>query len=597
MNSDKYRSEVAAAIAKAVKRIYPDVVDIEHDLRESSIRNSFEKPKDPTMGRFALPMFKYTRLLKDKPQEIAAKVSEEVNRILGTSAVCSTVNISGFVNVRVEFNSLATETIRQILTLESRYGDSDIGQNRKYLVEYSSANIAKPFGIGHLRSTVIGNSLRRINRKLGYDVMGINFLGDWGTQFGKMIIAYRKWGGDVNLEDNAVSELLDLYVRFHREAEKDDSLNEEARLAFKMLEDNNPEARKLWDKFKAISMAEFDRIYRILGVEFDWVTGEAFLNDKMNAVIERLQKSGLTKLSDGALIVDLDDPQLPPCLLRKGDGATLYATRDLAGLIYRWDSYRFAESLYVVGSEQADHFKQAFKVIAMLEDAENLSEDDRMTGRVKHIGFGWVRFGAQKLSTREGRIIFLEDVIDKAVALAKEKIREKNPDLRKIDETALMIGVGAVIFAQLSVRRLKDVNFIWEEVLNFEGETGPYLQYTHARLCSLMRNYIGEIDYKFNTTLLDKDEECRVIELLADYPSAIEDAASAYDPHIIAVYLLKLSGAFNKVYQRKNDRGRIDKIISEDNNLSRARMALVKSVQIVIRDGLWLLGLQAPEEM
>jgi arginyl-tRNA synthetase len=451
--------------------------------------------------------------------------------------------------------------------------------------------------VGHLRSTIIGNSLRHVYKKLGFDVVGINYLGDWGTQFGKMIVAYRIWGEEVELETDAVKQLLELYVRFHDEAKKDPGLDDEARQAFKLLEDGDPEATQLWERFKAISLAEFDRIHDILGVEFDIITGEAFLNDKMEPVIERLQNAGLTEVSKGALIVPLDDPNLPPCLLKKGDGATLYATRDLAGLVYRWETYHFHESLYVVATSQADHFKQAFKVVAMLEKAEGTSEAGRMTGRVKHIDFGWVRFAGEAMSTRRGNIIFLEDVIDRAVDLAREKILQKNPALGEIDATAHKIGVGAVIFSQFSVRRLKDVNFDWEEVLSFEGETGPYLQYTHARLCSLLRNYVTEVSGEIDVALLDNAEERRVIELLADFPETVEDAARTYDPHLIAAYLLRLAAAFNKLYQRKDDSGRIDKIISDDAPLSAARMAVVKSVQTVLGEGLRLLGIQAPEEM
>jgi arginyl-tRNA synthetase len=486
--------------------------------------------------------------------------------------------------------------VREVLDKGDRFGESDLGSGKTVLVEYSSPNIAKPFGVGHLRSTVIGNSLRRIFKKLGYHTVGMNFLGDWGTQFGKMIVAYRKWGTEAT-DKSQVSDLLELYVRFHDVAERDESLNEQAREAFKKLEEGDPEMTRLWQEFKTVSMAEFERIYDILGVQYDEVTSEAFLNDKMEAVLERLKKDGLTEISQGALVIDLKDPQLPPCLLRKADGATLYATRDITGLIYRWNKYRFVESLYVVGSSQADHFKQAFKAIEMMEEAESLPPEDRMTGKVKHIPFGWVKFGEQTMSTRRGNIILLEEVIDRAVALARDKIEEKNPDLKKIEETASMIGVGAVIFSQLSVRRVKDVNFIWEEVLSFEGETGPYLQYTHARLSSLLRNFTGQVTADIDIALLNQEEELRVIEILADYSAVIVDSATNYEPNFIATYLLKLSGAFNKFYQRKDQDGRIDKIISDNADLTAARIALVKAVQIVIKDGLNLLGLKAPEEM
>ena len=603
MSKDKFKQQFAASTAEAFKRVYPEVYKATGDEQvfdPDFVYDNLETPKDPKLGWFSLPVFRFVRLLKGKPPEIAAKVAAETNALTEAAAgptLTRSSAVAGFLNAQANHSVLTLEILREVLTHGPRYGDSDEGQSRNFLVEYCSANIAKPMGIGHLRSTVIGNSLRRIYRKLGYSVVGINYLGDWGTQFGKMIVAYRRWGEGTPLDGNAVKPLLDLYVRFHDAVGEDDSLNEEARLAFRKLEEGDPEITELWEKFKAVSMAEFERIHKMLGVEFDWVTGEAFLNDKMEPVIKRLQKDDLTRISDGALVVDLHDSRLPPCLLKKADGGTLYATRELASLIYRWDKYRFHESLYVVGSAQADHFKQVQRVVAMMEEAEKLPDADRMTGRVKHVEFGWVKFGDKTMSTRRGNIIFLEDVIERAVTLAREKIIEKNPELKAIDKTARMIGVGAVIFGQLSVKRHKDVNFIWEDVLNFEGETGPYLQYTHARLCSLERNYGGSISPEIDPALLDHAEERRVVELLADFPDAVADAARAYDPHAVAVYLLRLAGAFNKVYQRKDDKGRIDRIISDDTERSAARMALVKAVRTVIKEGLLLLGLEAPEEM
>jgi arginyl-tRNA synthetase len=599
VNKDKFKIQFAEAAEAAFREIYGAAGD-NVIFKKDVIYEGLETPKDPKMGRFAFPVFKYAKELKTKPQEIASKISEAINAYLDKQkqpALLRCEAVGGFLNARTDFSTLAGETLGAILKQGQRYGDTNTGQNRKLLVEYSSPNIAKPFGIGHLRSTVIGNSLRRIFKKLGYDVVGINYPGDWGTQFGKMIVAYRKWGNKDTLENEPVKKLLDLYVRFHNEADKDESLNEEARGAFRKLEENDPETVALWEKFKTISNEEFNLVYGTLGVEFDEVVGESFYNDKMEAVVTRLERAGLTKISQGALVVELDDPNLPPCLLKKSDGATLYVTRDLAGLIYRWEKYHFEESLYVVGTAQSDYFKQALMVIDKLETAENLPPEKRMTGRVKHIEFGWVKFEGASMSTRRGKLVFLKDVIDQAMALAREKIREKNPDLKAFEETARMIGVGAVMFSQLSVRRQKDINFIWNEVLNFEGETGPYLQYTHARLCSLLRNYEGDIGGTVDYTLLDREEEQRVVELLADFPETVAAAARVYDPYMVTGYLLKLAAAFNKVYQRKDDNGRIDKIISDDRRLSKARITLVKVVQTVVKEGLYLLGLEAPEEM
>ena len=602
-STDALKEQFAESTAEAFKHVFPELhksIGEEGPFSSAELLGMIEKPRDTKMGRFALPIFRYLPQLKSNPGDITARVAAATNKIIASRYQLSPLRSQGvgpYLNASVDPTVLAQSTLSQVLALKNSYADSTEGSGKTILVEYSSPNIAKPFGVGHLRSTVIGSSLRNIFRKLGYTVVGINFPGDWGTQFGKMIVAYKKWGDAETLKNDPVKNLLDLYVRFHDEAEKDDALNQEARDAFKQLEDGEPSAVALWEQFKKFSFEEFDRIYGILGVGFDLVYGESFLNDKMEGVVERLAKDGLTSISKGALVVDLKDPLLPPALLKKADGATLYITRDIAGLIYRWGRYHFSECLYVVGSSQADHFKQVFKVLAMMEEAEQVPSDQRMSNRARHVDFGWIKFGDKTMSTRRGNIIFLEEVIDQAVALVKEKIRDKNPDLKTIDETAQMIGVGAVIFSQLSIRRQKDVNFVWEEVLNFEGETGPYLQYTHARLASLERHFGQPIGPDVDFSLLTQDEEQRVIELLADFSENIQDAARNYDPVHISSYLLRLAGAFNKVYQRKDAAGRIDKIISENTRLSAARMALVHAVRIVINEGLGLLGLRAPEEM
>ena len=604
MVKDKFKISFSEATAAAFKSLYADKyenVGNEQVFSSDFIYDSLEKPKDPEMGRFALPVFRFGKLLEDKPPSIAAKVAPESNKFLSSStngpAIVRIEAAGGFLNAKPNAVLAASSTIEAVLTAGRNYGNSSVGQQRKILIEYSSPNIAKPFGVGHLRSTMIGNSLRKIFKALDYDAIGINFLGDWGTQFGKMIVAYRKWGSEDTLKGNSAKNLLELYVKFHETAKEDSSLDDDAREAFKKLEQGEKSELELWEKFKSISLTEFDRIYKILGVEFDWLTSESFLNDKMESAIERLKKAGLTSISEGALIVDIDDPPLPPVLLRKADGATLYATRDIAGLFYRWQEYKFYQSLYIVGSAQSDYFKQLFKLIELKEKAESLSDEDSMSGKVRHIEFGWVKFGDKAMSTREGNIVILEDVIDKAAELAKMRIKEKNPDLKNIEETSRIIGTGAVIFSQLSVRRQKDVRFDWDQVLNFEGETGPYLQYTHARLCSLLRNYDGKVSSDIDFALLAGNEESRVIDLLADFPETVEDAARDYDPFYIAAMLLKLAGAFNKFYQRKNPQGKIDRIISDNQELSAARISLVKSVQLVINKGLYLLGLEAPQEM
>ncbi|MCP4684338.1 MAG: arginine--tRNA ligase [bacterium] len=596
MTKDKYKNEFATATAQAFREAYPDIfaeVGEAEVFAGDVIYEGLAKPKDPSMGRFAFPVFRYVRLLKEKPPEIAAKVAAATAWANGTSEA-----VAGFLNARIDPVKQSEGVVSEVLTKGSHYGDSDEGRGLTNLVEYSSPNIAKPFGMGHLRSTIIGNSLRKIYRKLGYDAVGINYPGDWGTQFGKMIVAYRKWGDNTTLTGNAVKNLLTLYVRYHVEAEKDTTLDDQSREAFQQLEAGEAEAVKLWEAFKDISNAEMQRVYDLLGVKFDWVCSESDLNDKMEPAIERMKRAGLTSISQGALVVHLEDEQLPPVLLKKGDGATLYATRDLAGLIYRWGKYpEFNKSLYVVNTAQSDHFKQCLEVIAMLEEAERIPADKRMTSRVKHVDFGWVRFAGKTMSTRGGNTVLLEDVISEATDLARTKIAEKNPDLADAEATSHMIGIGAVIFSQLSVRRTRDVDFRWEEILTFEGETGPYLQYTHARLCSLQRRYGQDVSPDVDFKLLSGDEEQRVIELLADFPRVIADSGEQYEPYFITAHLLRLAGAFNKVYQRKDADGNIDKIISDNAPLTAARMALVKSVQMIINEGLHLLGLKAPKEM
>ena len=601
--TDTYKAQFAESTAAAFRALYPDVFSASGEreiFNADFVRQALETPKDPTKGRFALPVFKYAKLLGDPPPVIVTKVSAEINRQLTFRKPASPVRCTGvgaFLNATIEGTSLIRDVLVPVLEKGTEYGTSSLGNGQVVLIEYSSPNIAKPFGVGHLRSTVIGNSLRRIFRKLGYDVTGINYPGDWGTQFGKMIVAYRKWGTPETMTGNVVGNLVELYVRFHTEVETDPSLDEDARAAFKALETGEPEAVKLWEQFKKVSHEEFDRIYAILGVEFDLVYGESFLNDKMDAVIARLEKDGLTSVSRGALIVELNEPNLPPALLKKQDGATLYLTRDLTGAYYRWERYKYNRSLYVVGSGQADHFRQMIKVMALIEEKEGIAETDRISSRITHVEFGWVKFGEKTMSTRRGNIVLLEEVLDQAIAIAGDKIREKNPDLNNLESTARQIGVGAVIFSQLAARRQRDINFVWEEVLNFDGETGPYLQYTNARLSSLIRNYGKPISSEFDPSLIDREEELRVVELLADFPKIIEDAAAQCEPYYLTSYLLGLSAAFNKVYQRKDADGRSDKIISDDAALSAARMALVSGVRTVIAEGLRLLGLSAPEEM
>lgn len=584
-----FEAEIAGQIGAAVRAEYPDRLPalcdglgVSDDELDDFIRSRLEIPKDQALGDFAFPTFLLAGILKEKPSRIAERLTGSLDA--GRFKV-----VGPYINALIPPSDAARAVLPRIHREKAGYGSQTIGEGKKIVIDFSSPNIAKPFGVGHLRSTVIGNSLYRVYEKLGYTCIGINHLGDWGTQFGKMILAFQKWGEKGELEGDPIRYLYDLYVKFHDEEKRDPALEEEARAWFKRLEDGDEDATALWALFKEYSLKEFRRIYDILGVRFDYYTGESFYNDKMDAVLDRLSEAGLAVESQGALIVDLEKYGLAPCLLRKADGATLYATRDLAGIFYRHKEYDFHRALYVVGAAQQEHFKQVFKVIELLGEA--------YADRLVHVEFGWIKLDDKAMSTRRGTIIFLEDVITTAGEKAREIIREKNPGLKNLEETAQMIGLGAIIFADLGVKKHKDVNFVWEDVLNFEGETGPYLQYTHARLCALLRKYGQAVRPGVDFDLFTAAEEKELLMHLYRFGTVVELAADKYEPNFIAAYLLELAGVFNRFYQRKDANGRLIRIISDNREETAARMLLVDAVRTVLNEGLRLLGIQAPEEM
>jgi len=459
-------------------------------------------------------------------------------------------------------------------------------------VDFSSPNIAKPFHIGHIRSTVIGNSICKLYRALGYNVIGVNHLGDYGTQFGKMIVAYRKWGNEEELQADPIKTLLGYYTKFHEEDQKDPSLDDEARETFARLEAGEPEEVELWKKFREYSLAEFNRVYDMLGIAFDSYAGESFYSDKMPAVIEELKEKGLLKESQGAQVVDLEEYGLGACLIQKSDGSSLYATRDIATAIYRKKTYDFAKNLYVVASQQNLHFKQ-WKMVLKLMGYD--WEKDCI-----HIPFGLVSYKTESgeaavLSTRKGNVVFLEDVLKNAVEKTREIMKEKNPDMPDLDEIAKTVGIGAVIFQELSNNRIKDYEFDWERVLNFDGETGPYVQYTHARACSVLRNAdesdlaaikAGELDY----TYLESDSAYALIKFLYRVPEVVKDAADRYEPSILTRHLIDTAQAFNKFYHDEH-------ILTDNKDERTARLALVAVSKTVIANCLALLGINAPERM
>jgi arginyl-tRNA synthetase len=548
-------------------------------LDEAGLQRAIEVPPSVELGDYAFPCFPLAKTLRKAPQVIATEVASAFH----STALIKEARAAGpYVNFFVDRLAYSRTGLGAILEQGSGYGKSTEGVGKTVVVDYSSPNIAKPFGVGHLRSTVIGNALYRIYAHLGYRVVRINHLGDWGTQFGKLIVAFKCWGNETDLMTHAIETLYNLYVRFHSEVESHPELDDEARSWFKRLEDSDPEARAIWQRFRDLSLQEFSRIYERLGITFDSQAGESFYEPYLDPTIERIRQVGLVSVSDEALIVDLRPYNMPPCLLRKKDEATLYATRDLAAAMYRHETYGFWKMLYVVGADQRLHFQQVFKVLELMGFP--------WAGDCVHVDFGLIRFHDEKMGTRRGNIIFLEDVLDRAVELAEQIVHEKNPELPDKRQVAEAVGIGAVIFTDLSTRRVKDVNFEWEKVLTFEGETGPYVQYTHARACSVLRKADQPLRSEVDCSPLTHDEAFDLVRLLADYPAVLRRAAENYEPFFVTEYLLTLSERFNKYYHNY-------RILTDDDAVREARLWLVKAVQTVIESGLTMLGIKAPEEM
>ncbi len=526
-------------------------------------------------GDFALPCFKYARELRKSPQAIA---QDFASRLPECGFIERTEVAGGYLNFYLD----RAGRVRDVLT--EREGKAELAALREsnagktVCIDYSSINIAKPFHIGHLMSTAIGGSLYRIYKYLGWKPVGINHLGDWGTQFGKLLAAYEKWGD--KSRPLTLNDMLSLYVRFTEESEKDPELAERGRTEFLRIERGEPDAVRTYELFKSTTLAEVNKVYDRLGIVFDSYNGEAFYNDKMQPIIDELDAKGLTEISDGAKIVRLDDYGMPPCLITRSDGATLYATRDLAAAEYRAKTYRFAKSLYVVATQQNLHFRQLFKVLELMgrEWAKNLV----------HVQFGMVSYEGQPLSTRHGHVVFLADVIENTVSAARRIIEEKNPALENKEETAESVGVGAVMFFALGTQRIKDVDFNYDKVLSFEGETAPYLQYTHARCRSVLAKADKPADY--DPALLTDDDSYAVIKLLADWNDTVREAAEKYEPSIVARRLIDIAQAYNRFYIS-------GRIITDDAPLTAARLKLTETVADTLREGLDLLLIKAPDRM
>ena len=558
------------------ERIASELAKVIDSLDQDAILNLLEQPKSSDLGDIAFPAFSLAKVERKAPQAIAADIAEKIDQ----SAFEKVVATGPYVNFFLDKSKISDQVIKSVIEAGADYGQQDEGHGQNITIDLSSPNIAKPFSVGHLRSTVIGDALSNIFRKMGYNTIKINHLGDWGKQFGLLMVAYKKWGSKEAVEANPIDELLKLYVRINAEIENDPELDEEGRKWFKKLEDGDPEATELWQWFRDESLVEFNRIYKLLGVEFDSLNGEAFYNDKMDEAVQILEDKGLLKESKGASIVELDDVNLPPAMIKKSDGATLYITRDIATAIYRARTYNFVKNIYAVGQEQSNHFRQLKAVLKKM--GFDWSDD------MVHVDFGLVTKNRQKLSTRKGNIILLEPTLQEAISRAKAQIEEKNPELENKEEVAHAVGVGAVKFYDLKTDRRNGYDFDLEAMVSFEGETGPYVQYAYARIQSILRkaNFTPSTDATYS---LSDPESWEIIKLLQDFSRVVKRAAENYDPSLIAKYAINLAQAFNKYYAHTR--------ILDESPERESRLALSYSTAVVLKEALRLLGVDAPEKM
>ncbi len=554
-------------------------------LETSDIREMIEIPPDSSMGDFAFPCFRLAKTMRKAPQMIAADLAE---KLAGNEAFSKVENVNAYVNFFMNKAEVAGAAVDAVIKAGAAYGRSDQGNGKTVCIDYSSPNIAKPFHIGHIRSTVIGNSLYKIFDSLGYNVVRINHLGDYGTQFGKMIVAYRKWGSKEEVEAEPIKSLLKYYVKFHEEAEKDPALEDEARHTFTLLENGAEEETALWQWFRDESLKEFNYVYDLLGITFDSYAGESFYSDKMDRVVDILESKGLLKDSDGTQIVDLSEYNMTPALIKKKDGSTLYITRDLAAVLYRKETYDFDKCIYVVASQQNLHFQQLFKIVSLM----GFDWADKCV----HVPFGMVSLEDGTMSTRKGKVVFLLDVLTKAIEKTKEVIAEKNVAEEDIDQTAKDVGIGAVMFQELSNNRIKDYVFSWDKVLNFEGETGPYVQYTHARACSVLRNAGASAEAVLNGTAkpdmkyITGEAAYELVKAIASFPEVVQDAAAKYEPSVVTRHIIDVAQFFNKFYHDEH-------ILVDNEEEKQAKLALVYAAKQTIANGLALLGIAAPERM
>ncbi len=546
-------------------------------LSVGELRDMLEYPPDTAMGDLALPCFKLSRSLRRSPMEIASRLAERIAH----PAFASVEAVGGYLNFKKDAATFAARVVNTVLAEGAEYGSPKCGEGKTVVLDYSSPNVAKPFHIGHLGTTVIGHSLKLLHEFAGYRCIGINHLGDWGTQFGKLIVAFRRWGDREEIEAKEIDALVALYVRFHAEAEKDESLNDEARAAFAKLEQGDEESLALWRWFIEISLREYNKTYRMLNIEFDSYNGESFYTDKMPRQIEKIRKAGILEIDDGASVVNLEKWNMPPCLILKRDGSTLYPTRDIAAAVYRKENYDFHKCIYVTSAGQCLHFAQWFKVVELMGYPW-------YEGLV-HVPYGTVSIGGEKLATRTGNVILLKDLFRLAIEKVRGIMKEKNTATAENDAVAEMVGVGAIIFYYLSNNRMRDNNFVMEDALSFDGNTGPYAQYTFARTCSLLEK-AGDAG-KAASPMAEAPEEAELARVLALFPEAVSQALAEYEPSVVTRYILDLCAAFNRFYHECQILGATDAATREN------RLAFTRAVNIVLRRALSLICMATPEKI
>ena len=563
---------ISTAVAERIGQIKPDA-----QLCAADVEKMLEYPPDAKMGDLALPCFKLSKLLRSSPVKIAADIAEGFS----VPAVERAEAVNGYFNIFLDGAYLARTIVPEVLSKGEKYGAPDIGCGKTVVLDYSSPNVATPFHIGHLGTTVIGHSLKKLHEFAGYDCVGINYLGDWGTQFGKLITAYRMWGNKEAIEQGGIDKLVELYVKFHEEAEKDPTLNDVARAEFKKLEENDSENIELWQWFVQISLVEYKKTYAQLGIEFDSYKGESFYTDKMPAQVQKLRDMNLLKIDDGASIGDLEENGMPPCLILKRDGSTLYPTRDIAAAVYRKQTYDFDKAIYVTSAGQSLHFAQWFKVVDMM----GYDWADKLV----HVPYGTVSINGEKLATRTGNVILLRDLFSLAIDKVAAIMDEKNPDLADKDKIAEAVGVGAIVFYYLSNNRIRDINFVMEDALSFDGNTGPYVQYTYARTCSVLAK---SGDFARDAELcISCDEETDLIKTISRFEETVREAIEAYEPSVITRYILDLAGAYNRFYHNCS-------ILGADNEaIKNTRLCLTEAAKTVLGNAFELICLAKTEKI